>query len=62
MPLIGYDTPGVVRGPDMPCGIVIAGCSDMRGEVFVRYISKLLDCLSHLDHFKFAEKLDIPSL
>ena len=43
MPLVGYDTPGVVRGPDMLCGTVMAGCSDMHGEEFVRYNCKIFD-------------------
>ena len=43
MPLVAYDTPGVVRGPDMLCGTVIAGCSGMHGEEFVRYNCKIFD-------------------
>ena len=40
-----YGTPGEVPGPDMPCVILIRGCSDMQEEEPARWI---VCCLSFL--------------
>ena len=60
MPLVAYDTPGVVRRPDMLCGTVIAGCSGMHGEEFVRYNLRYLTGEAISTTFVLVGKLDVP--